>query len=84
VPASQIRKYLFEGFNKTIYPYVPFDFVPEKEFASVLENDPTGKNGFVLPKVPFPFRIAGSLILQTLSSKPIKTSSSSKLRACGI
>lgn len=40
VVSSQIRKYLFEGFSKTIYPYVPFDSVPEKNFAAILESDP--------------------------------------------
>ena len=43
IQGSQIRRYLFEGFQKTIYPYVPFDSIPEKEFAGVLENDPIVK-----------------------------------------
>ena len=39
VPASDIRRYLFEGFLKSFYPQVSFDSVPEKHFAAVLEHD---------------------------------------------
>ena len=39
VPASEIRRYLFEGFKKTVYAKVPFDSTPEKEFAALLERD---------------------------------------------
>lgn len=41
IEASRIRSYLFEGFEKTIYPQVPFDSVPEKELAAILEKDDT-------------------------------------------
>lgn len=40
VQASDIRKYLFEGFKKSFYPQVPFDSTPEKDFATLLERDP--------------------------------------------
>ncbi|GAX62372.1 hypothetical protein SCALIN_C31_0006 [Candidatus Scalindua japonica] len=39
VEASRIKSYLFEGFEKTIYPLIPFDSVPEKEFSAILEKD---------------------------------------------
>ena len=39
IEASRIRSYLFEGFEKTIYPQIPFDSVPEKEFSAILEKD---------------------------------------------
>ena len=39
VEASRIRSYLFEGYEKTIYPQIPFDSVPEKEFSGILEKD---------------------------------------------
>jgi len=39
IEASQIRNYLFEGFEKTIYPQIPFDSVPEKELAAIFEKD---------------------------------------------
>jgi type III restriction enzyme len=39
VEASRIRSYLFEGFEKTIYPQISFDSVPEKEFSAILEKD---------------------------------------------
>lgn len=39
VEASRIRSYLFEGFEKTIYPQIPFDSMPEKVFSCVLEKD---------------------------------------------
>ena len=39
VPASDIKKYLFEGFEKSFYPQVPFDSTPEKGFAALLERD---------------------------------------------
>ncbi len=39
VPRSEIRRYLFEGFTKTIYPQVPFESTPEKDFAALLERD---------------------------------------------
>lgn len=39
VQASDIRKYLFEGFKKSFYPQVPFDSTPEKDFAALLERD---------------------------------------------
>lgn len=41
VQASDIRKYLFAGFEKSIYPQVPFDSKPEKDFAVLLEKDRT-------------------------------------------
>ncbi|MFA5343452.1 MAG: DEAD/DEAH box helicase family protein [Kiritimatiellia bacterium] len=40
VQASDIRKYLFEGFKKSFYLQVPFDSTPEKDFAVLLERDP--------------------------------------------
>ncbi|MGR3179312.1 MAG: DEAD/DEAH box helicase family protein [Candidatus Anammoxibacter sp.] len=39
IEALRIRSYLFEGFEKTIYPLIPFDSVPEKEFSAILEKD---------------------------------------------
>lgn len=39
VPKSDIGKYLFTGFKKTLYPEIPFDSTPEKDFAAVLERD---------------------------------------------
>jgi type III restriction enzyme len=59
VQASQIRKYLFEGFQKTIYPYVPFDSVPEKEFAAVLESDPAVKKWIRPPEASIPISHRG-------------------------
>ena len=41
IEASQIKSYLFEGFEKTIYPQVPFDSIPEKDFSAILEKDDT-------------------------------------------
>ncbi|MBF0353277.1 MAG: DEAD/DEAH box helicase family protein [SAR324 cluster bacterium] len=41
IEPSQIKSYLFEGFEKTIYPQIPFDSVPEKDFAAILEKDST-------------------------------------------
>lgn len=41
VPRSEIRRYLFEGFAKTIYPLVSFESTPEKDFATLLERDPS-------------------------------------------
>ncbi|MDD5531007.1 MAG: DEAD/DEAH box helicase family protein [bacterium] len=39
VPKSDIQKYIFEGFKKTLYLRVSFDSTPEKDFASILEKD---------------------------------------------
>ena len=39
VPRSEIRRYLFDGFEKSFYPQVPFDSTPEKDFAAILERD---------------------------------------------
>jgi len=39
VPRGDIRRYLFEGFKKSLYPQVPFDSTPEKELAAILERD---------------------------------------------
>lgn len=39
VTKSDIGKYLFTGFKKTLYPEIPFDSTPEKDFAAVLERD---------------------------------------------
>lgn len=41
VQASEIKKHLFDGFEKSIYPQVPFDSTPEKDFAVLLEKDKT-------------------------------------------
>jgi len=40
VPRADIRRYLFDGFKKSLYPQVPFDSTPEKDFAGILERDP--------------------------------------------
>ncbi|MGR3319057.1 MAG: DEAD/DEAH box helicase family protein [Candidatus Anammoxibacter sp.] len=39
IEASRIRSCLFEGFEKTIYPQISFDSLPEKEFSAILEKD---------------------------------------------
>lgn len=41
VPPSEIKRTLFEGFSKTIYPSVAFDSTPEKDFAVLIEKDPS-------------------------------------------
>lgn len=41
VPKQDIRRYLFDGYAKTLYPQVPFDSTPEKDFSAVLERDTT-------------------------------------------
>lgn len=40
VPRSDVKRYLFEGFIKSLYPQVAFDSTPEKDLAAILENDP--------------------------------------------
>ncbi len=40
VPRSDVQRYLYEGFKKTLYPKVPFDSTPEKDFDAILERDP--------------------------------------------
>lgn len=40
VPKQDIRRYLFDGYTKTLYPQVPFDSTPEKDLSAVLETDP--------------------------------------------
>ena len=59
IQGSQIRRYLFEGFQKTIYPYVPFDSIPEKEFAGMLENDPIVKKWIRPPDGSIPISHRG-------------------------
>ncbi|HBG25967.1 MAG: hypothetical protein A2Y10_13845 [Planctomycetes bacterium GWF2_41_51] len=39
VPRSDVKRYLFEGFVKSLYPQVTFDSTPEKDFAAILEKD---------------------------------------------
>jgi type III restriction enzyme len=39
VPKADVGRYLFEGFQKTIYPQVAFKVTPEKDFAMILERD---------------------------------------------
>jgi len=39
VPRSDIKKYLFTGYDKSFYPEVPFDSTPEKDFAYVIDKD---------------------------------------------
>jgi type III restriction enzyme len=39
VEPGHIRRYLFEGFKKSLYPQVPFDSTPEKDLAEILEKD---------------------------------------------
>lgn len=40
VHRSDVKRYLFEGFIKSLYPQVTFDSTPEKDFAAILEKDP--------------------------------------------
>jgi len=39
VPRADIRRYLFEGYTKSLYDQVPYDSTPEKDFAALLERD---------------------------------------------
>jgi type III restriction enzyme len=39
VAKGDIKRYLFDGFNKSLYLQVPFDSTPEKYFAGILERD---------------------------------------------
>ena len=39
VPKSDVRKYLFTGYHKSLYSQVAFDSTPEKNFAALLEQD---------------------------------------------
>lgn len=39
VPRSDVRRYLFAGYRKSLYQQVAFDSTPEKDFATILEKD---------------------------------------------
>ena len=39
VPKGDVRKYLFTGYQKSLYSQVAFDSTPEKDFAALLEQD---------------------------------------------
>ncbi|MBN2340731.1 MAG: DEAD/DEAH box helicase family protein [Deltaproteobacteria bacterium] len=56
---SDIRKMIFGGFEKCLYPQQKFDSDPERRFAAILEKDPTvlkwfkpGKNVFKIAYAP--------------------------------
>lgn len=38
VPRSDVRRYLFNGYTKSLYPEVAFDSTAEKDFATILEK----------------------------------------------
>ncbi len=40
VPRSDVRRYLFTGYKKSLYSQVAFDSTAEKDFATLLEKDP--------------------------------------------
>ena len=74
VPASDVRRYLFEGFSKTIYPQVAFDSTPEKDFAAVLEKDKDVVKWVRPPEGNIPIRYKGrdynpDFIVQTAGFK---------------
>ncbi len=39
VAKADIKRYLFDGFKKSLYPQVPFDSTPEKDLAGIIERD---------------------------------------------
>lgn len=39
VPRSDVRRYLFNGYTKSLYPEVAFDSTAEKDFATIIEKD---------------------------------------------
>ena len=74
VPPNDVRRYLFEGFQKTIYPQVAFDSTPEKDFAAVLEKDKDVVKWIRPPEGNIPIRYKGrdynpDFIVQTASVK---------------
>jgi len=74
VPLSDIKRYLFEGFQKSIYPQVAFGSTPEKDFAAVLEKDNEVVKWVRPPEGNLPIRYRGQnynpdFIVQTASGK---------------
>lgn len=59
VPKSDIGKYLFTGFKKSLYTQVPFDSTPEKDFAVVLERDNKVTKWVRPPEGNIPIRYRG-------------------------
>ncbi len=41
VPRFDVRRYLFTGYTKSLYPQVAFDSTSEKDFATIVEKDTT-------------------------------------------
>jgi type III restriction enzyme len=56
---SDIRKMLFGGFKKCLYPTQKFDSDPERRFAAVLENDASVMKWFKPGKGVFQIRYTG-------------------------
>lgn len=74
VPRSDIRKYLFEGFTKSLFPQVAFDSTPEKDFAALLERDPAVLKWIRPPEGSIPIAFRGrsytpDFIVETADAK---------------